>query len=97
MKNSPPKRKNTADILREADFDCGDKKYVRRDYTDGTVDLITYNGNKKYWLFETFINKKILGMEYDFEYCLSSPAFCGLYFVYSTIIYDRRRAPKSKA
>ncbi|MCH5350381.1 MAG: hypothetical protein J1F39_00235 [Clostridiales bacterium] len=88
MKLNPPKRKSASAVVKESEHTCGDKKYFRRDYVDGSADLITYNEDKGYWLFETFTNKKILGMEYDFEYCLSSPIFCGLYFVSATVIFD---------
>jgi len=87
MKNNiPPKRKLTSEIIGDRPYKQGDKEFLRRDYADGSVDLITYDKDKHSWLYETYAKKEILGMDYDFEYCLSVPYFATLYFISATIL-----------
>ncbi len=89
MKNKiPPKRKHTSDIMGDRPYKQGEREYIRRDYADGSVDLITYDEEKHSWLYETYAKKKILGMDYDFEYCLSVPYMAGLYFISATVLYE---------
>lgn len=91
MKNKiPPKRKHTSEIIGDRPFKQCDKEYIRRDYSDGSVDLITYDENKRLWLYETYAKKEILGMP-DFEYCLSKPYLCGLYFLSASILREYYR------
>lgn len=87
MKNRPPQRKHTSEIIVDRPYKQGDKEFLRRDYADGSVDLITYDENKHSWLYETYAKKEILGMDYDFEYYLSVPYFAALYFISATIVY----------
>lgn len=87
MKNKiPPKRKHTSEIIGDRPYMQGDKEFLRRDYADGSVDLITYDENKHSWLYETYAKKEIPGMDYDFEYCLSVPYFAALYFISATML-----------
>ena len=96
MKNIPPKRNGTAAVVLESIYTQGVNELYRRDYADGSVDLITYNADKRSWLFETYAKKDILGMDYDFEYCLSVPYLSGLYFISATVLYERskRKSPQ---
>lgn len=92
MKNkTPPKRKLTSEIIGDRPYIQGDKEYIRRDYADGSVDLITYDKDKHSWLYETYAKKEILGMDYDFEYCLSVPCLSGLYFLSASVLYEYYR------
>ena len=89
MKNHPPKRKNTSVIIGDRIYFQWDRQYVRRDYADGSVDLITYDTDKRAWLYETYAKKIILGMDYDFEYCLSVPYLSVLYFISASVVRER--------
>ncbi|MCH5165206.1 MAG: hypothetical protein J1G01_02265 [Clostridiales bacterium] len=91
MKNIPPIRKHTGAIVCDRAYMQGDREVLRRDYADGYVDLITYNAEKRLWIFETYAKKEILGMDYDFEYCLSVPYLCGLYFVSAVVLREVKR------
>ena len=91
MKNRPPQRKHTSEIIGDRPYMQGDKEYLRRDYADGSVDLITYDENKHSWLYETYAKKEILGMDYDFEYCLSVPYLSGLCFLSASALREYRR------
>ena len=71
----PPQRKNTPPILSEVSFKRGDKAYIRRNYQDGTVDLIFYDEAHQRWIFEIYKRTDVPAMNYDFEECLSSPIF----------------------
>ena len=89
MKNLIPlPRKCTSKNIGDKQYNQGDKSYIRRDYADGSVDLITYSADTRSWLYETYAKKKIMGIDYDFEYCLSSPCLCALYFVSATIVHE---------
>ena len=90
MTNKPPKRKNGLELISERKFIQSGKEYLRRDYEDGTVDLITYNAERGFWLFETYSKKTILESGFDFEYCLSDLLLCGLCFVSASVVPDRR-------
>lgn len=88
MKNKiPPQRKHTSEIIGDRLYKQGDKEYIRRDYADGSVDLITYDEDRHSWLYETYAKRDILGMDYDFEYCLSVPYFATLYFISAIMLY----------
>ena len=91
MKNKiPPKRKHTSEIIGDRSYKQGDKEFLRRDYVDGSVDLITYDEDKRSWLYETYAKKEIPGMS-DFECCLSKPYLCGLYFHSASVLREYRR------
>ncbi len=93
MKNNiPPKRKLTSEIIGDRPYKQGDKEFLRRDYADGSVDLITYDRDKHSWLYETYAKKEIPGMDYDFEYCLSVPYLSGLYFNCATVLHEYTRS-----
>lgn len=79
QKTDVPRRRNAPPVLSEKKYIRGDAEYLRRDYEDGSVDLIRFDSEKKLWLFEVYKREAPLGMKYDFEECLSSHLFYLLY------------------
>lgn len=71
----PPMRKNAPALLTERPFERGGTGYLRRDYEDGTVDLIYFDGARGAWVYEIYRRYPVAGMDYDFEDCLASPLF----------------------
>ncbi len=71
----PPARKNAPALLSERTFERGGSAYFRRDYEDGTVDLIYFDGARGVWVYEIYRHYEVAGMDYDFEECLASPVF----------------------
>lgn len=78
---TPPYRKNTPPIVSEVPFKRGHTDYVRRNYQDGTVDLIYYDNACRKWIFEIYQYTEVAAMNYDFEECLSSPLLYTRYLV----------------
>lgn len=76
---TPPYRKNTPPIVSEEPFKRGNTDYIRRNYSDGIVDLIFYDSARNRWIFEVYNRSDIPAMNYDFEACLSSPIFYARY------------------
>jgi hypothetical protein len=85
--------KKSSYIISERPFVRGEK-CLRRDYSDGFTELYFYDTERACWLVEGYRNKKILGMPYDFERCLSSNVLCGLYLESVKIIKDKKHFPK---
>jgi hypothetical protein len=85
--------KNLPYLISEEQFAMGEKNYFRRDYSDGLVELYHYNGERGFWVVEGYRDKEILGMSYDFEWCLSSKVLCGLYLESVKIIKDKKYFP----
>lgn len=77
----PPMRKNAPALLTERTFQRGGTDFIRRDYGDGTVDLIYFDGERGAWVYEIYRRYPLSGMDYDFEECLASPVSYMRYLV----------------
>ena len=84
-----PYRKNAPPILSEEPFKRGNTDYIRRNYQDGTVDLILYDKVRAKWIFEIYKRTDIPAMNYDFEECLSSSIFHARYLSYILLQENR--------
>jgi hypothetical protein len=80
-------------IIAEKPFTREGKEYVRRDYSDGFTELYFYDTERGCWLVEGYRNKQILGMPYNFDWCLSSNVLCGLYLESVKIIKNKKHFP----
>ncbi len=75
----PPMRKNTPPLLSERTVKRGEHEYVRRDYEDGTVELVAFDKSRRLWVYEIYEFSDVPEMNYPFEECLLSPVFFARY------------------
>jgi hypothetical protein len=84
---------NSERLIFQGELERDGKRYLRRDYAGGFVELYYFDGVHDCWVVEGYRHKDILGMPYDFECCLSSPVLYGLYLESVRLMKDKKRFP----